>query len=255
VKAAKQSVSELNSVAKNATDATLRSQLLANLATAKENQKQLESKLNWYTSKPTTDDVASADSELALAQAKYDAAKAVMESLEIKAPFDGIIFEVDAKAGQTYEAEAKLFTIGDPKALEALVSVTEEDFPLVSIGQKVEMYFDARPDVTVNGKVERIIPTRIEGDSPLYNIYLSLDEVPDGLADGMTVDSNVTIASRSGVVCLPRSLVHASGNDKAAIQVWNGTSTESRTVTVGLRGDSNIEIVSGLKEGDQVVVR
>lgn len=255
VKAAKQSVSELNSAAKNATDATLRSQLLANLATAKENQKQLESKLNWYTSKPTTDDVASADSELALAQAKYDAAKAVMESLEIKAPFDGIIFEVDAKAGQTYEAEAKLFTIGDPKALEALVSVTEEDFPLVSIGQKVEMYFDARPDVTVKGKVERIIPTRIEGDSPLYNIYLSLDEIPDGLAEGMTVDSNVTIASRPAVLCLPRSLVHASGNDKAIVQVWNGTSTESRDVKVGLRGDSNIEIVSGLKEGDQVVVR
>lgn len=255
VKAAKQSVSELNGAARNATDATLRSQLLANLATAKENQKQLESKMNWYTSKPTEDDVASADSELALAQAKYDAAKAVMESLEIKAQFDGLVFEVDAKAGQTYQAEDKLFTIGDPKALEALVSVTEEDFPLVSVGQIAEVYFDARPDVTAKGKVERIIPTRIEGESPLYNIYLFLDEIPDGLAEGMTVDSNVTIASRPGVICLPRSLVHASGNDKAVVQVWNGSSTESRTVTVGLRGDSNIEIVSGLKEGDQVVVR
>jgi RND family efflux transporter MFP subunit len=255
VKAAKQSVSELSNAAKNADDATLRSQLLANLATAKENQKQLESKMNWYTSKPTEDDVASADSELALAQAKYDAAKAVMESLEIKAQFNGLVFEVEAKVGQTYQAEDKLFTIGDPKALEALVSVTEEDFPLVSVGQIAEVYFDARPDVTAKGKVERIIPTRIEGDSPLYNIYLSLDEVPDGLADGMTVDSNVTIASRPGVICLPRSLVHASGNDKAVVQVWNGSSTESRTVTVGLRGDSNIEIVSGLKEAEQVVVR
>ncbi len=84
IKAAKQSVSELSDAAKNAEDATLRSQLLASLATAKENQKQLESKLSWYTSKPTESDVLSADSELALAQAKYDAAKAVMESLKIK---------------------------------------------------------------------------------------------------------------------------------------------------------------------------
>ena len=254
-KAAKDSVSELSDAAKNAEDAVLRSQLLASLENAKKNQKDLESRLNWFTSKPTESDIASADSELALAQAKYDAAKAVMESLEIRAPFDGIVFAVDAEAGQTYQTEAKLFTIGDPKALEALVNVTEEDYPLVSIGQKAEVYFDARPDVTVKGRVERIIPKRIEGDSPLYNVYLSLDEIPDGLADGMTVDTNVTITSRPGVLCLPRSVVHASGNDKAVVQVWNGSSTESREVQVGLRGDSNIEIVSGLTEGEQVVVR
>jgi HlyD family secretion protein len=255
VKAAKDSVSQLTDAAKNAEDATLRSQLLASLANAKDNQKQLESKLSWYTSKPTENDITSADSELALAQAKYDAANAVMESLKIKAPFDGIVFEVAAEAGQTYQAEAKLFTLGDPKALEALVSVTEEDYPLVSIGQNAEVYFDARPDVTVKGKVERIIPKRIEGDSPLYNIYVSLDEIPVGLADGMTVDTNVTISSRTGVLCLPRSVVHASGNDKAIVQVWNGSSTESRNIEVGLRGDSNIEIISGLTEGEQVVVR
>jgi HlyD family secretion protein len=255
LKATKQSVSQLTDAAKNAEDATLRSQLLAGLATAKENQKQLESKLNWYTSKPTENDITSADSELALAQAKYDAAKAVMESLKIKAPFDGIVFEVSAEAGQTYQAETALLKIGDPKALEALVNVTEEDYPLISIGQNADVYFDARPDVTVHGKVERIIPKRIEGDSPLYNVYISLDEIPDGLADGMTVDTNVTITSRPGVLCLPRSVVHASGNDKAIVQVWNGSSTESREVTVGLRGDSNVEIVSGLTEGEQVVVR
>jgi HlyD family secretion protein len=255
VKAAKQSVSQLGDAAKNAEDATLRSQLLASLATAKENQKQLESKLNWYTSKPTENDITSADSELALAQAKYDAAKAVMESRKIKAPFDGIVFEVSAEAGQTYQAETALLKIGDPKALEALVTVTEEDYPLVSIGQNAEVFFDARPDVTVKGKVERIIPKRIEGDSPLYNVYISLNEIPEGLADGMTVDTNVTITSRPGVLCLPRSVVHASGNDKAIVQVWNGSSTESREFTVGLRGDSNVEIVSGLTEGEQVVVR
>ena len=255
VKTAKQAISQLTDAAKNAEDAVLRSQLLASSANAKDNLKSLESKLNWYTSKPTESDVTSADSELALAQAKYAAAKAVMESLEIKAPFDGIVFEVSATVGQTYQAEEDLFTIGDPQALEAIVNVTEEDYPLMSLGQKTEVYFDARPDVTVHGKVERIIPKRIEGDSPLYNVYVSLDDIPDGLADGMTVDTNVTITSRPGVLCLPRSVVHASGNDTAVVQVWNGSSTESREVTVGLRGDSNVEITSGLTEGEQVVAR
>jgi RND family efflux transporter MFP subunit len=255
VKAAKQTVSELNDAAKKAEDSMVKSQLLASLTTAKENLKQLESKLSWYTSKPTENDIVAADSELALAQAKYDAAKAVMASLEIKAPFDGIVFAVSAEAGQTYQAETPLFTIGDPKALEVMANVTEEDYPLISIGQNVEVFFDARSDVTVQGKVERIIPKRIEGDRPLYDIYISLDEVPDGLADGMTSDTAITIAKHEAVLCLPRAIVRASGGDTTTVKVWNGAEETTKEIKLGLRGDTYIEIVSGLNEGEQVVTR
>ncbi|RPI93220.1 MAG: HlyD family efflux transporter periplasmic adaptor subunit [Chloroflexi bacterium] len=255
IKAAKNSVSELNDAAKNADDAMVKSQMLASLETAKANLKDLESRLSWYTSKPTENDVVAADSELALAQAKYDAAKAVLESLEIKAGIDGIVFEVAAEAGQTYQAETKLFTIGDPRALEVVANVTEEDYPIISIGQSVEVYFDARPEVTIKGKVERIIPKRIEGDRPRYNIYIALNEVPDGLADGMTADAAITIEKRAGVLCLPRSIVRASGVDEVSLKVWTGTTTETRSVTVGLRGDSDVEILSGVSEGEQVVIQ
>ncbi len=255
IKAAKQSVSQLTDASKSAEDATIRSQLLASLTTAKENLKSLESKLSWFTSNPTESEIVAADSELALAQAKYDAAKAVKESLEIKAPINGIVFDVSAEAGQTYQAEAALFTIGDPKALEVVANVTEEDYPLISVGQNAEIYFDARPEVTVQGKIERIIPMRIEGDHPLYNIYISLDEVPDGLADGMTSDTAITIAKSEGVLCLPRALVRASSGDTTTVKVWDGVQEVSKEITIGLRGDTYVEIVSGLSEGDQVVTR
>jgi RND family efflux transporter MFP subunit len=255
IKAAKQTVSELDDGAKKAEDAMVRSQLLVSLTTAKENLKSLESKLNWYTSKPTENDVIAADSELALAQAKYDAAKAVLESLEIKAPFDGIVFEASAEAGQTYHAETVLFTIGDPKALEVVANITEEDYPIVSVGQGVEVYFDARPEVTVKGKVERIIPKRIEGDRPLYNIYVKLNETPDGLADGMTSDTAITIAKHAGVLCLPRAVVRASSGDTTTVKVWDGIQEATQEIKLGLRGDTYIEIVSGLDEDEEVVTR
>lgn len=255
IKAAKSTVKELDGAAKNEEDSQVKSQLLASLTTAKENLKELESRLSWYTSKPTEGDFAAADSELALAQAKYDAAKAVMDSLEIKSSIDGIVFEVSAEAGQTYEMEAKLFTIGDPRALEVIANITEEDYPIISVGQAVEVYFDARPDVTIQGKIDRIIPKRIEGDRPRYNIYITLDEVPDGLADGMTADAAITIEKRTGVLCLPRSVVRASGVDEVSVKVWNGQAVEERTLTIGLRGDSDVEIVSGLSEGEQVVIQ
>ncbi|HSL43444.1 MAG TPA: efflux RND transporter periplasmic adaptor subunit [Anaerolineales bacterium] len=255
IKAAKNTVSDLSDAAKNAEDPLVQSQMLASLTTAKQNLKDLESKLSWYTSKPTESEIVAVDSELALAQARYDAAKAVLESLQIKAPIDGIVFAVSAESGQTYQAETALFTIGDPKALEVVANITEEDYPIISVGQSAEVYFDARPDATVQGKIERIIPKRIEGDRPRYNIYISLDEVPDGLADGMTADAAITIEKRSGVLCLSRSVVRASGMNEVSLKVWTDQTIETRTVTIGLRGDSDVEIVSGLSEGEQVVVQ
>ena len=248
-------VDELENSYKNTDDAMLRSQILASLTTAKDELKRLESNLSWYTSNPSEQDKTNADSELALAQAKYDAVKAILESLEIKAPFKGVVFAVNAQMGETYQAETTLFTVGDPKALEVIANVTEEDYPLLTLGQAVEIYFDARPDVTVTGKVNRIIPQRIEGDRPLYNIYVTLNEIPEGLADGMTADTAITIASREGVLCLPRAVVRASSGDKTMVKVWDGVQETSKEIEIGLRGDTYVEIVSGLGEGDQVVTR
>ncbi|HET9907711.1 MAG TPA: efflux RND transporter periplasmic adaptor subunit [Anaerolineales bacterium] len=255
VKAAKDTVDSLNDSYRNTEDPMMRSQILAALTNARTELKTLESNLNWYVSNPTESEIVQADSELALAQAKYDVAKALLENLEIKAPFDGIVFEVSAESGQTYQAESVLFKIGDPKALEVIANITEEDYPIVSVGQVVEVFFDARADVTVTGKVDRIIPKRIEGDRPRYNIFITLDEVPDGLADGMTADTAITIQKREAVLCLPRSVVRASGVDEVSLKVWANNAIETRLVTVGLRGDSNVEILSGLQEGDQVVIQ
>jgi len=256
VKAAKNAVDELNDAARSAEDPMAQSQLLASLTTAKANLKDLESRLNWYTSKPTESDVIAADSELALAQAKHDAAKAVLDSLQIRAPMNGIVFAVSAEAGQTYQAETVLFTLGDPQALEVKANITEEDFPIVSVGQAVELFFDARPELTILGNVSRIIPLRTEGDSsPLYDIYITLNEVPDGLADGMTSDASITIAKREGVLCLPRAIVRASASDTTVVKVWDGVQEMEKEITLGLRGDTSVEIVSGLNEGEQVVTR
>ncbi|HEU0297042.1 MAG TPA: efflux RND transporter periplasmic adaptor subunit [Anaerolineales bacterium] len=255
VNLAKQVVAELENAYKKAEDPLVKSQALVSVNAAKDDLKNLQSRLDWYTSNPTEGDITTADSELALAQAKYDAAKAVLESLQIKAPFDGVVFEVSAQVGETYQAEVPLFVIGDPKALEVIANVTEEDYPLLAIGQAVEVYFDARPDVTVQGKVDRIIPKRIEGDRPLYNIYISLNDVPEGLADGMTSDTAITIAKHAGVLCLPRAVVRASGGSTTTVKVWDGMQQTTKEITIGLRGDTYVEIVSGLDEGEQVVTR
>jgi RND family efflux transporter MFP subunit len=210
---------------------------------------------HWYKDYADSVTIEAADNNLALKKAELDAAQTTLDNMELKAPFDGVVIEVDAVAHQPLHADNVLFKIIDPKALEIVANVTEEDYPLLSVGQGTEVFFDARPDVTARGKVARINPVRIEGDSPLYNIYITLDEVPDGLADGMTADTAITIAKREGVLCLPRAIVRASGNDKVVVKVWDGMQETEREIKLGLRGDTYVEIISGLNEGEQVVTQ
>lgn len=255
IKYQKQKIGLLSDAYNNAIGPEAKAAALMQLSDAQTELSTMNTNLNWYMGYPSEADVANSQSTLAVAQAKYDTAKAVLDSLSIKAPFDGVILESNAEIGVTINAEKTLFKVGDPKALEVEANITEEDFPIISVGQEVELFFDARPDVTIQGRLDRIIPIRIEGDSPRYHIYITLDEVPDGLADGMTVDAAITITKRENVLCLPRSIVRASGVNEVILKVWVNETVETREVVVGLRGDSDVEILSGLNEGDQVVIQ
>jgi RND family efflux transporter MFP subunit len=200
---------------------------------------------------------ATGDSLAALIQARQavQTAQDDLGATRLIAPFDGSVLQSSATAGVMIPAGSNLFTIHDPRNIEIETTVTEEDFPFVKAGQTATVYFDALPNVVGSGQVSRIVPERAPGDSPLYYVYIRLAEVPDGLVNGMTVDSYITIARRKGVLCLPRSVVQASSENKVELQVWNGAITENRAVVIGLRGDTNDEIVSGLALGEQVVVK
>jgi multidrug efflux pump subunit AcrA (membrane-fusion protein) len=162
---------------------------------------------------------------------------------------------VNARAGQTLPPAAELFTLIDPAALEVQATVTEEDLPLLREGMAVNLFFDALSDESVGGKIKSIIPQRQGGDSPRYTIYITLDALPAGLADGMSADAAIILERREGVLCLPRGLARASGEGKALVEVWNGSAVEKRELKIGLRGDSSVEILAGIVEGEEVVVK
>ena len=71
----------------------------------------------------------------------------------------------------------------------------------------------------------------------------------------MTSDTAITIAKHEGVLCLPRAVVRASGGDMTTVKVWDGIQENIQEIKIGLRGDTYVEIVSGLNEGAQVVTR
>jgi HlyD family secretion protein len=227
----------------------------ASLALAQIQLTQAQSRWESLKDGPAALDVALAEAKVADAQARLSAAEKILASVELTAPFDGIVLEVNARPGEMISAGAGVMLLNDPQTVEVEATVIEEDFPFVEVGQPVSLFFDALPSETITGTVSRIVPKRAAGDRPLYYLYITLDHVPAKLVAGMSADASIVLAQRKGVLCLPRAVVKASANGTAVVEVWANWQKEKRTVNVGLRGDTSVEILSGLKAGEQVVAR
>ncbi len=199
-------------------------------------------------------EVEAAQLQVQAAQMAVDKARDALDAAVIVAPFDGVVLDVKAAVGESVNAGSPLFVLSNPRAVEIEASVIEEDYPLVEVGQAVELFFDAQPDVMPKASVARIVPLRMSGDRPLYPVIVRVDEtLPDTLAPGMTADASIILDSREDVLRLPRSVVRARGDGTAVVKVWDGQAVTERVVKVGLRGDTYVEILEGLHEGEQVV--
>lgn len=187
------------------------------------------------------------------AQQDLEIVESHQEKLTMTAPFDGVILDVSVYEGERVTDGTRLLQIAESNALEVLASVIEEDYPLLTTGLSVELYFDAAPDSEASGKLTRIIPKRVSSDRPLYQVYISVDEIPYGVVDGMTADAEIILAQKTNVLVLPRALVQALSDGTANVSIWVNDHIEEREITIGLRGDVFVEILSGLEEGEQVV--
>ena len=178
-----------------------------------------------------------------------------LDNATLAASADGVILDVNVSQGQIVGEGFDAIRMADPGAMELYATIIEEDYPVTKISQTVETFFDALPEHTALGRIARIVPEKIENERPLYAIYIELERVPSGLAEGMTADAEIIIDLREGVLRLPRSLVKARSDGSAEVSLWRNNREVERSVQTGLRGDVYIEILEGLQEGDLVVGR
>jgi HlyD family secretion protein len=223
------------------------------VAAAEARVAQAQAALDDLLAGASASDVELAELNVARAQLNLETARDELESGVVLAPVDGIVLDVGVSEGQEVEKGAEAARMADPTALELYATIIEEDYTLIDIDQPVEVYFDAFPEGATLGRIARIVPEKIPGERPLYAIYIELEEIPAGLAEGMTADAEIIIDSREGVLRLPRSLVKARSDGAAQVLLWTNNQEVERAIQTGLRGDVYIEILDGLSEGDLVV--
>ncbi|GAB5508857.1 MAG: efflux RND transporter periplasmic adaptor subunit [Hyphomicrobiales bacterium] len=188
-----------------------------------------------------------ATSELAGAEAALAAQREVLARYSVTAPISGQILRLDAEVGEVANPNEPLFTVGQPRPLEIVAEVNEEDIPLIQVGQRAFLRADAFPDQVLDATLASITP---KGDSVLktYRVRLELPE-DTPLFIGMSVDVNIVIENREDRVLVPSTAL--SENDTVFV-VEDGIAREVE-VEPGLRGVISIEITSGLDDDAMVI--
>lgn len=198
--------------------------------------------------------VQSARAELERAQADYD-------DTILKAPIEGTITKVNLKKGeftpgQFSETVAAITILGiSPYRIEVYTS--EIDIPKVDYGQEGVLLLDAYPNREFPVEVTEIDPaaTSIDG-VPKYRVKLDFPESFDSLLKiGMTGDLDIITATKEDVLFVPGRAVIKDEQGRTIVRVLtkNGE-VEDRPVAVGMETISDIEITSGLSEGETVIV-
>ena len=206
------------------------------------------------SSLPNSTDVKQAEVAAQTAETALKKAQADLTGATMLAPFSGRVLSVTGKVGDTVAANSVVVEMADLSQLEVQTTIGQQDVTSVQAGQSATITFDARPSETFTGKVSRVVPKKASTSGAVnYTVFVSVDKAPNGLLPGMTADADIIVAERKSVLTLPRRSIRATANATINLSVVQNGPTTSRSVKIGLVGDLNVEILSGLNEGDQVV--
>jgi len=193
------------------------------------------------------------------AKADKDYAKAQLSYATITAPMGGTIASVTTQQGETVAAglNAPTFiTIIDLNKLEVNAYIDETDVGKISVGQEALFTVDTFADKDFKGKVTAVYPRAVLQENVVnYITLISIENSEGMLKPDMTANVTITLKKKKGVLAVPGAAVAREGGKKhVMLQAQDGKTTR-REVKTGWKEDSYLEITSGLKEGDVVVVK
>jgi HlyD family secretion protein len=253
---------------------------LSNLLNAEAARDKAKASVNWYQGKPSTQDFSKADADLAVAQAKYDdalrafnrlkngpsqeditaaqskvtAAQQQIDSVNLVAPFDGIVTDLKIKPGDLVSQGDEGLRIDDMSKVFVDLDVSEVDVNNTQVGQDATITFDAIPNKTYNGKVTQVGQVN-SGSSSLvsYTVSVQITDADAQIKTGMTGFAAVTTTTLGDILLAPsRSIRVVSG--QSYVYVPQNGKVMAVPVDTGATSDTETQILSGnVKEGDAIL--
>jgi membrane fusion protein (multidrug efflux system) len=200
--------------------------------------------------------------ELEAATANWELARLQFSYCDIRSPISGTVTQrLDVvKVGNTVtpvggvidSADSSLFVVEDLDTLIVRVNVPERELSKLSVGQMAELDFDAVPGRRFAGKISLISPY-INAQTATFEVRIRLTDTDSLLRPGMFARVAIVYERKLDALQIPRTaLLDGDGPPKVFV-VQEGKAVE-RAVQLGLSNGAMVEVVSGLKDGEQVVV-
>ena len=221
--------------------------------------------------------VSAIEQRIEQSRANLAAARDTLSKTTMRAPMAGIITALPVEEGEVAvigtmnNPGTKLLTIADMSVVEAVMEVDETDIPNVKVGQRSTVTIDAYPNKTFSGVVTEVGSSPITGagvgggsEAINFEVKIQLDNPPAGVRPGFSASADIITGTRSKALAIPiQALVVREKPGTAApgktpqeeegVYLHKAGKVQFATVTTGLAGESNIEIVTGLSEGQQIV--
>ena len=196
-------------------------------------------------------------SDLDAIELQYNVAKTqvdnLIENTTLLSPIDGVITARNYDAGDMYAMSAPIFTVEQIKPVKLLVAVSESDYTKISKGDRVTVKADAFPDLTFDGRIERIHPT-IDPSTRTFVVEVVVPNNYSTLRPGMFARVKVNFGVNRNVVIPDVAVVKQQGSGERFVYVLNedGTVTYQK-VELGRRMGAEYEVLSGVADGAKVV--
>ena len=179
----------------------------------------------------------------------------LLDTLPLLSPVNGVVMEKPAVEGMRFMPGELLFRIADLSSVWLIVEVFEQDSGEVHPGQAVQVLINAFPNKLFKGNVSFIYPT-LETGTRTVKVRIELPNNEGLLKPGLYGSVTLTAQENNRPhLTTPDSAVIDSGNRQIVLLKRGEGLFEPRTVKLGLQADGYREIMSGLKEGDEVVTR
>jgi RND family efflux transporter MFP subunit len=194
----------------------------------------------------------------AAVRAQVRAAETRVTKALIRAPFDGVVAERFASAGDRVEnmGGGPMFRVVDTSVLDLTVNVPSARLGELAVGQELTFTSDAVPGRTFAGKVAHINPTA-ENASRAVAVMAEVDNRDGALKGGLFVKGRILTGTRAQVLAVPRSalLTWDIANRRAEVYTVDGDVARRRSIVTGAALGESVEVASGLAAGDVVVTR
>jgi HlyD family secretion protein len=194
--------------------------------------------------------IAVQESQVERLQQIVDFNQARMASMDVAAGEDGVLQELNFEPGQWVQPGATLAKVVQPGRLKAVLRIPEVQAKDVTVGQPASI--DIRSG-TIPGHVTRIDPAA-QGGSVTVDVALDVDELPRGARPDLSVDGTIEVARLEDVLYMPRPHIGTANSSVGLFKVVDGDEAALVTVQLGQTSVNQVEVISGLEEGDVVIL-